>query len=117
MLFGKLSNANTHGEDRRSLEALLKAFTISRGTRENEAQGMNVFHSAINEHGEAIRIHAAEMRMQFRSGKKTTISELGLQLATSIICPLCQRTIQSQIGLINHLRAHRPIITPTPTQE
>ena len=94
------------------LKASLKAFDISPATWEDAAQDRSGWRAAVHQGAkncEAGRIVTAELRRQARKD-----SASNPPAAATIPCPHCERNFRAQIGLISHLRTHRPQQPPAP---
>ena len=88
-----------------TVKAFLKAFNISHMTWEQIAEDRDSWRAAVHQGAkshEANRIAAAE---QCREARKNSANRS--PAAATIPCPHCQRTFQTQIGLISHLRTCR----------
>ena len=89
-----------------TLKASLKAFNISHTTWEQTAEDRDGWRAAVHQGAksyEANRIAAAEQRREARKNSANRSPA-----AATIPCPYCQRTFRVQIGLVSHLRTHRP---------
>ena len=89
-----------------TLKASLKAFGISQTAWEQAAEDRDSWRAALHQGAqayEANRTAAAEQRREARKNSTPTSPT-----AATIPCPYCHRTFRAQIGLISHLRTHRP---------
>jgi hypothetical protein len=104
---GKRSHGGQKKRFKDTLKTSLKAFGITPDTWEQTAQDRIEWRSSLYKGSvasEADRTAAAEQRRQAR---KVRASDPAPN-AVAIPCPHCQRTFRAQIGLISHLRVHRP---------
>ena len=90
-----------------TLKDSLKAFSISHTDWEQMAKDRASWRAALHHQGtkahEDNRIAAAKQR---REARKDRASKSPAD--ATIPCPHCHRTFPAQIGLISHLRTHRP---------
>ena len=111
LLFGELEQGkrSAGGPKKRfkdTLKASLKAFNISHETWEQIAVDRSRWRAAVKQGAkscEKSRTTTAEHRREARKN-----SAYKSPLAANIPCPHCPRKFQAQIGLISHLRTHRP---------
>ena len=103
---GKRSRGGQRKRFKDTLKAALKAFNISHTTWEQAAQDRDGWRSAVHTGArshEASRTSLAEERRQARKSRSYLTSD-----PATIPCPHCPKMFRAQIGLISHLRTHRP---------
>ena len=114
LLFGELQQGKRSqgGQKKRfkdTLKASLKAFSISHTSWKQLARYRQGWRSAIRNGTTAyeasriltLTLTAEERRVAIKSRAENP-------LAASIQCPHCSRVFRAQIGLLSHLRTHKP---------
>ena len=112
LFYGELQHGQrSHGGQKKrfkdTLKASLKAFAINPDTWEQTAMDRATWRSSIHNGSktcEANRSTAAEKKRQAR--KARVVNPPGDVPLVS--CQLCTRTFRARIGLVSHLRTHRP---------
>ena len=111
LLFGELTQGKRYcGAPKKRfkdcLKASLKAFDIHPGTWESTAQDRGGWRAAVSKGAkscEANRTATAEQRRQTRKDNANRSPT-----AATFPCPHCKKILRARIGLISHLRTHKP---------
>ena len=112
LLYGELRQGKRHvgGQRKRfkdSLKISLKNFNINTESWETLAADRVTWRSSIHagaKLAEEAKIKTAEKKRELRKTRAASVTDA----AFSHTCPTCGRGFRAQIGLISHLRTHRP---------
>ena len=115
LFYGELSSGKRSlgGQKKRfkdSLKMSVKDFGICDNTWETLAKNRSVWRSGIASgahSAEARRLDEAEKKRAARKARAGSISTLGSEHT----CPTCGKNCRARIGLLSHLRTHRPLST------
>ena len=116
LLYGELSDGkrSVGGQKKRfkdTLKASLKSFDIDTGTWDKDAGERPKWRSLIFkgcQTSEERRTIEAQQKRELRKSRAASTTTLTTAVDPSLICPTCSRSFRAKIGLISHLRTHKP---------
>jgi len=115
LLYGELSKGkcSVGGQKKRykdSLKVSVKSFGICDNTWESLAKNRSAWRAGIingARNAEDRRLNEAEIKRTARKARADSTSTVGSEQC----CPTCGKDCRARIGLLSHLRTHRPVST------